>query len=312
MAQITLRTATGAAAGELELDDTVFGIQPNVPVMHQVVTAQLAARRAGTQSTKTRSEVRGGGAKPYRQKGTGNARQGSTNAPHYVGGGIAFAPKPRSYAQRTPKKMIRLALRSALSDRASEGRVVVVEGWSFTSPRTKDAKSALAALAIEGRALVVVESLHTPAALSFRNLPEVQLIKATELNAYDVLCNDWIVFEQSLLPGESGDVSVEPDESSRAIHPQDPAEGAPDEPTDEPIPSVHPDEPAEGPRETTDDTQVGGREGALEHGVHTDDTRAADRDRALEHGEAGSEGAEPSVGGEPAGLAGGASAEDER
>ena len=120
----------------------MFAVQPNVPVMHQVVTAQLASRRAGTQSTKTRSEVRGGGAKPYRQKGTGRARQGSTNAPHYSGGGIAHGPKPRSYRQRTPKKMIRLALRSALSDRANEGKVVVVDCVGFDAPRTKDAAAA--------------------------------------------------------------------------------------------------------------------------------------------------------------------------
>ena len=134
MAQITLKNAAGKDAGSVELDDAVFGIQPNVPVMHQVVTAQLANRRAGTQSTKTRSEVRGGGAKPYRQKGTGNARQGSTNAPHYTGGGVALGPKPRGYAQRTPKKMIKLALRSALSDRASEGKVVVVDELGLRRP----------------------------------------------------------------------------------------------------------------------------------------------------------------------------------
>ena len=136
MAQITLKNAAGADTGHVELDDAVFGVQPNVPLMHQVVTAQLANRRAGTQSTKTRSEVRGGGAKPYRQKGTGNARQGSTNAPHYTGGGVAFGPKPRAYTQRTPKKMIKAALRSALSDRASAGKIVVVDAWGWTAPST--------------------------------------------------------------------------------------------------------------------------------------------------------------------------------
>jgi large subunit ribosomal protein L4 len=204
MAQITLKTPTGANAGSVELDDATFGIQPNVPVMHQVVTAQLANRRAGTQSTKTRSEVRGGGAKPYRQKGTGNARQGSTSSPHYTGGGIALGPKPRSYAQRTPKKMIKLALRSALSDRASVGKVVVVDRWGFDTPKTRDARRALAALGVDGRSLVVVDRLDGHVALSFRNLPDVQVIKAGELNAYDVLCNDWIVFEESLLPTAEG------------------------------------------------------------------------------------------------------------
>ena len=178
----------------------MFGIQPNVPVMHQVVTAQLAARRSGSASTKTRSEVRGGGAKPYRQKGTGNARQGSIRAPHYSGGGVAIGPKPRSYAQRTPKKMIKLALRSALSDRASEGKVLVVDSWGWDAPRTKDAVAALGALGVEGRVLVVVGRDDAPAALSFRNIPEVQLIAPGELNAYDVLCNDWIVFTEDTLP----------------------------------------------------------------------------------------------------------------
>ena len=143
MAEITLKDRAGKDAGTVELDDTMFGIEPNVQVMHQVVTAQLAKRRAGTHSTKTRAEVRGGGAKPYRQKGTGRARQGSIRAPQFTGGGIALGPKPRSYAQRTPKKMIKLALRSALSDRASEGKVMVVDDWGFDAPRTKDAKAAL-------------------------------------------------------------------------------------------------------------------------------------------------------------------------
>ncbi len=201
MAEITLKDRAGNDAGTVELDDTVFGIEPNVPVMHQVVTAQLARRRAGTHNTKTRAEVRGGGAKPYRQKGTGRARQGSLRAPQYTGGGIALGPKPRSYAQRTPKKMIKLALRSALSDRASEGKVVVVDDWSFDSPRTKEGKAALAALGLEGRVLLVVDRDDAATALSFRNLPDVQLIGPGELNAYDVLCNDWIVFTSSNLPG---------------------------------------------------------------------------------------------------------------
>ncbi|MGZ5367620.1 MAG: 50S ribosomal protein L4, partial [Aeromicrobium sp.] len=176
----------------------------------QVVTAQLAARRAGSASTKTRSEVRGGGAKPYRQKGTGNARQGSIRAPHYSGGGIAFGPKPRSYVQRTPKKMIKLALRSALSDRASEGRVLVVDSWGWEAPRTKDAVAALDALGVEGRVLVVVARDDASAALSFRNIPEVQLIVPGELNAYDVLCNDWIVFTEGTLPTKTASADVTP------------------------------------------------------------------------------------------------------
>jgi large subunit ribosomal protein L4 len=202
MATVTKKNAAGADAGTVELDDAYFGIQPNVPVMHQVVTAQLAHRRAGTQSTKTRAEVSGGGKKPYKQKGTGNARQGSTRAPHFSGGGVALGPKPRSYSQKTPKKMIRLALRSALSDRANEGRVVVVDGWDFPSPSTKAAIAALGALGLDGAVLIVVDRNDLNTILSFRNLPKVQLIEVSELNAYDVLCNEWIVFSEATLPAE--------------------------------------------------------------------------------------------------------------
>ena len=216
MAEVTVKTPAGKDAGRVELDAAIFGLRPNVAVMHQVVTAQLANRRAGTHSTKTRSEVRGGGAKPYRQKGTGNARQGSTNSPQFSGGGIAHGPRPRSYAQRTPKKMIKLALRSALSDRAAEGKVVVVDDWGISAPRTKDAVAALTALGLDGRVLVVVARDDAPAALSFRNIPEVQLIIPGELNAYDVLCNDWIVFNESNLPSAgSAGVADEADEAEQ-------------------------------------------------------------------------------------------------
>lgn len=201
MAQITLKNAAGNDAGTVDLDDATFGIQPNVPVMHQVVTAQLAARRAGTQSTKTRSEVRGGGAKPYRQKGTGNARQGSIRSPQFSGGGIALGPKPRKYGQKTPKKMVGLALRSALSDRAADDKVIVVDEWGWSTPSTKAAKQALADLGVDGKVLVVVGRDDAAAALSFRNLPEAQLVAPGELNAYDVLINDYVIFTQSVLPG---------------------------------------------------------------------------------------------------------------
>ena len=200
MSSISLKTIAGKDAGSIELDADVFGIQPNVPVMHQVVTAQLAARRAGTQSTKTRAEVSGGGKKPFKQKGTGNARQGSTRAPHFSGGGVALGPKPRKYDQKTPKKMIKLALRSALSDRAAEGKVVVVDEWAFEAPKTKAAIAALSALGVEGKALVVVDINDTNAIRSFLNLPSVQLVEVNELNAYDILCNDYIVFTQATLP----------------------------------------------------------------------------------------------------------------
>ncbi|MEX1105718.1 MAG: 50S ribosomal protein L4 [Ilumatobacteraceae bacterium] len=200
MASISITTPAGKAAGDVQLADDVFGIQPNVPVLHQVVTAQLAARRAGTQSTKTRAEVSGGGKKPFKQKGTGNARQGSTRAPHFSGGGVALGPKPRKYDQRTPKKMINLALRSALSDRLAEGKVIVVDQWGFDAPKTKAAKSALASLGIDGKALIVVDRNDTNTIKSFLNLPEVQLIERAELNAYDILCNEYIVFSTATLP----------------------------------------------------------------------------------------------------------------
>jgi large subunit ribosomal protein L4 len=200
MSQLTVKKISGADAGTIALDESIFGVQPNVPVMHQVVTAQLARRRAGTQSTKTRADVSGGGIKPYRQKGTGNARQGSIRAPHFTGGGVALGPKPRSYAQKTPKKMIKLALRSALSDRANEGRIVVIDSFGWDKPSTKNAIAALSTLGLEGRVLVVVDRADAVTALSFRNIPEVQLITPGELNAYDVLCNDWILFSQATLP----------------------------------------------------------------------------------------------------------------
>jgi large subunit ribosomal protein L4 len=195
-----MKTAAGKDSGSIELAASVFGVQPNVPVMHQVVTAQLAHRRAGTQSTKTRSEVSGGGKKPFKQKGTGGARQGSTRAPHYSGGAVALGPKPRKYGQRTPKKMIKLALASALSDRVNEGRVVVVDDWSFTAPSTKSALAALKALGVSGSVLVVVGANDSNVEKSFRNLHDAQVITQAELNAYDVLCNEWVVFTKSTLP----------------------------------------------------------------------------------------------------------------
>jgi large subunit ribosomal protein L4 len=205
---LDVRDVTGASTGTVDLDEKIFGIQPNVPVLHQVVTAQLAAARAGTQSTKTRAEVSGGGRKPFKQKGTGRARQGSERAPHFTGGGIALGPKPRSYRQRTPRKMIQLALRSALSDRAAEGKVVVVERWPWEAPSTRDARQALEALGLEGRVLVVLSRDDEAAVKSFRNLPGVQLLLTGELNAYDVLCNDWIVFTAETLPGASAPVEA--------------------------------------------------------------------------------------------------------
>ncbi len=203
MADVTVRTMTGSDSGSLQLDDSVFGITPNTAVLHQVVTAQLAARRSGTQSTKTRAEARGGGAKPWAQKGTGRARHGSSRSPIWRGGGVALGPKPRSYAQKTPKKMIRLALNSALSDRASEGRVAVVDAWDFEAPRTRDAVAALDALNVEGRVLLVADRGDVNTWKSFANLGHVHVISPGELNAYDVLVCDWVVFTQATLPGGS-------------------------------------------------------------------------------------------------------------
>src|SRR5580658_5478427 len=203
MPSVSVRTQSGGSAGSVTLDDALFGVTPNVPVMHQVVTAQLAAARRGTQSTKTRAEVSGGGAKPFKQKGTGRARQGSTRSPHYSGGGVALGPKPRSYRQRTPRKMVQLALKGALSDRAGSGQVAVVDSWSWDVPSTKDAQAALSTLGFTGKALIVLSRDDEGAYKSFRNLPEVDLILVGELAAYDVLCSDWVVFTRQTLPGNN-------------------------------------------------------------------------------------------------------------
>jgi large subunit ribosomal protein L4 len=226
---VEVRDVEGTVAGSVELDEATFGIQPHVPVLHQVVTAQLAAARAGTQSTKTRAEVSGGGRKPFKQKGTGRARQGSERAPQFTGGGIALGPKPRSYRQRTPRKMIQLALRSALSDRASEGKIVVVSSWPWETPSTKEARAALTSLGLTGKVLIVLDRDDVEAYKSFRNLPAAQLLLAGELNAYDILCNDWIVFTRGTLPGagEAGagaEVETGPAETS-------PVETSPVEPS---------------------------------------------------------------------------------
>ena len=202
-AELEYRSQSGAVAGTVSLDPAVFSAEPKVALIHQVVTGQLAAARAGSHNTKTRAEVAGGGAKPYRQKGTGRARQGSIRAPHYKGGGIALGPKPRSYRQRTPKKMVQQALLGALSDRAGSGHVAVVDAWSFEIPSTKDAKAALDMLGVAGRTLVVLTRQEEKAYKSFRNIPGVDVSLAGELSAYDVLCADWLVFSRATLPGNN-------------------------------------------------------------------------------------------------------------
>ena len=212
MVNVAVRDRTGAETGKIELDASTFGIEPNKAVMHQVVTAQLAARRSGTQSTKTRAEVRGGGAKPWRQKGTGRARHGSIRSPQWRGGGVALGPKPRDYSQRTPKKMVRLAVRSALSDRASSGRVVVVGDWGFEAPKTQEAVTALDALGTEGRVLIVAERTDVNTWRSFANLGRVHVVSPGELNAYDVLVSDWVIFTKRTLPGSTLSSAVGADE----------------------------------------------------------------------------------------------------
>jgi large subunit ribosomal protein L4 len=204
--KLDIKSVAGVVTGSVDVPDELFGITPNVPVMHQVVTAQLAAARAGTHSTKTRAEVAGGGAKPWRQKGTGRARQGSIRAPHWRGGGVAHGPKPRDYSQRTPKKMIRLALRSALSDRAAENKVMVIDDWTITEPRTKGALEILGSLGLrtkgerDDRVLLVVSPNEEAVWKSFRNLGvRVQLVTPNELNTYDVLVNDWLLFSKATL-----------------------------------------------------------------------------------------------------------------
>lgn len=202
MSQIDVLDASGKKTTTADLDDAIFGIEPNTAVLHQVVTAQLAARRSGTQSTKTRAEVAGGGAKPWKQKGTGRARQGSIRSPQWTGGGVALGPKPRSYAQRTPKKMVRLALRSALSDRAADGKVKIVD-LGFDAPSTKQAVEALAKIGVEGKILLVVAAEDTATWKSFRNLVDVHILVPGELNAYDVLVSDWVVFTAGTVPTDS-------------------------------------------------------------------------------------------------------------
>lgn len=190
----------GKKAGSVVLPGSIFDVPTNIPLMHQVVVAQLAAARQGTHATKTRGEVAGGGKKPFRQKGTGNARQGSIRAPHFTGGGIVHGPQPRDYDQRTPKKMKQGALRSALSDRARADRIHIVTAlFEGDKPSTKAALAALRAIVEDRQALVVLERGNELTALSLRNVPEVHVLWADQLNTYDVLDADDIVFTQAAL-----------------------------------------------------------------------------------------------------------------
>jgi large subunit ribosomal protein L4 len=193
--QVDVRTPAGETSGSVTLPGELFDADANVSLMHQVVVAQLAAARQGTHATKTRGQVSGGGAKPYRQKGTGRARQGSTRAPQFAGGGTVHGPQPRDYSQRTPKKMKAAALRGALSDRARAGQIHVAE-FTLEAPSTKTALTALKAISDVKRYLVVLDRSEAVAALSLRNAPEVHLLWADQLNTYDVLVSDDVVFSK--------------------------------------------------------------------------------------------------------------------
>ncbi|ONH36205.1 50S ribosomal protein L4 [Protofrankia sp. BMG5.30] len=197
---VVVHAPAGGEAGSVDLPGEIFDVALNVPLIHQVVVAQLAAARQGTHSTRTRGEVRGGGRKPYRQKGTGRARQGSLRAPQFTGGGVVHGPKPRSYDQRTPKKMKAAALRGALSDRARNDRVHIVSSFvSGDTPSTKAALTALRTIADVRRVLVVVDHADELTWKSLRNIPSVHLLDPGQLNTYDVLVSDDVVFTRDAL-----------------------------------------------------------------------------------------------------------------
>ncbi|WP_433251450.1 50S ribosomal protein L4 [Streptosporangium sp. CA-135522] len=197
MSTIDVLDVSGAKTGTVDLPGDIFGAKVNIPLIHQVVVAQLAARRQGTHKAKTRGEVSGGGKKPYRQKGTGRARQGSTRAPQFAGGGIVHGPLPRDYSQKTPKKMKAAALRGALSDRAAGGRIHVVSALiEGETPKTKAALESLRKITDTRSVLMVVDEGDELTWLSLRNAPEVHLLDAGQLNTYDVLCYDDVVFTQ--------------------------------------------------------------------------------------------------------------------
>ena len=193
MTQITVTDSAGKSTGTLELSDGIFAIEPNTYAMHQVVRSQLAALRQGTHDTKTRGQVSGGGRKPFRQKGTGRARQGSTRAAQFRHGGVVFGPHPRSYAFKVPNKVVKLAMKSVLSGKLADSELYVVEEFDFAKPSTKAAKAALEALGITGRATVVVDDENINAFLSFRNLEKVLVIGASESNTYDLADNGALV-----------------------------------------------------------------------------------------------------------------------
>jgi len=222
MPTIDILSPAGTKAGSVDLPDDVFDVQTNIPLIHQVVVGQLAAARQGTHSTKTRGEVRGGGRKPHAQKGTGRARQGSTRAPQFVGGGVVHGPKPRDYSQRTPKKMKAAALRGALSDRARHGRIHVFSSFvAGDTPSTKAAWAILDGLSERKNLLVVVERNDATSLRSLRNLENVHVLVPDQLNTYDVLCADDIVFTEgslsTFLAGPPKGRSAKPDLGDAAV-----------------------------------------------------------------------------------------------
>ena len=193
MTQVDVRDMAGKVLRQLDLDERVFGLEPNMAVMHQAVVAQLANQRKGTHSTKTRGEVAGGGKKPWRQKGTGRARQGSTRAPHWRGGGIVFGPKPRSYHQDLPRKMRRLALRSALSAKLRDGEIVVIDHFTLPAPKTREMSAALTTIGATGSALVVLGGPDEQIKRAAANLPKVRTVAPGSTNLLDVLNHQWLV-----------------------------------------------------------------------------------------------------------------------
>ena len=203
--KVALRNIEGKKVGEVDLSDELFGIEPNTHAIHQVVRLQRAAGRAGTAATKTRSEVRGGGVKPWRQKGTGRARVGSIRAPHWRGGGTVFGPKPRSYGFRVPKKLRRLAFRSALSAAARSERVTVIEDFALDTPSTRTGAEILGRLELDGRVMIVVADDDLNVEKSFRNLSNVETFLPNELNTYDLLRFDNLLFLKGALERLQGD-----------------------------------------------------------------------------------------------------------
>jgi len=199
MATVEVKDMKGAKVGTAKLSDTVFGVTPNTHAVHLVVRSQMAGARQGTHSTKTRGLVSGGGAKPFRQKGTGRARAGTTRAPQWTGGGAVFGPHPRNYGFRVPNKVVKLAMRSVLSAKAAEGDLFVIDGFEFTEPSTKAADAMLTALGVKGRVTVVVPNGDETALKSFRNIKRARVITAAQSNTYDLVDNAALVLTKPAL-----------------------------------------------------------------------------------------------------------------